>query len=86
LAEAALLSLRLTPFAYAWGSFHAWAIAPRLERFRQWRELRGLYAQVRDQYRSFEDFKKAFDGDQQQQLASRTEPPGLLSFTCVFAM
>lgn len=62
----ALLSLALAPFTYAWRSFHAWAIAPRLELFRQWRELRGLYAQVRDQYQSFEDFRRAFDGDQQQ--------------------
>jgi hypothetical protein len=70
----ALLRLALAPFAYAWGSFHAWAIAPHAERFRQWRELRALYAQVRDQFASFEEFRRAFEGGGEQQQQEQPAP------------
>lgn len=55
--------LALVPVLWPYRKFHARMIAPWLERRRQTAELRRLYAEVKDQYASYEDFLRAFNGE-----------------------
>ncbi|ACK50912.1 heat shock protein DnaJ domain protein [Methylocella silvestris BL2] len=56
------LKLPLAPFRFAASWAHAQYLAPALERRRQRAELRRLYDEVRDEYVSFDDFLRQFEG------------------------
>jgi hypothetical protein len=55
--------LALVPVLWPWRMFRVHVIAPWLERRRQTAELRRLYADVKDQYATFDEFLRAFNGD-----------------------
>ncbi|NEJ60781.1 molecular chaperone DnaJ [Rhizobium leguminosarum] len=58
----AALRLPLAPFRFAANWAYAQYLAPALERRRQRAELRRLYEEVRDEYASFADFLRQFEG------------------------
>ena len=60
-----LLKLPFWPVARVCAYLYGTYIAPRLERRRQEYELRRLYDEVRNHYASFEDFRRAFEGEPQ---------------------
>lgn len=59
----AIARLALMPILWPWRMFRARVIAPWQERRRQMAELHRLYADVKDQYATFEEFLSAFNGD-----------------------
>jgi hypothetical protein len=65
--------LALVPVVWPWRKFHAAMIAPWLERRRQMAELRRLYADVKDQYATFEEFLRAFNGDDRANANTRDD-------------
>ncbi|RVI30879.1 J domain-containing protein [Sinorhizobium meliloti] len=58
----AAFKLPLVPFRFVANWVHVQYIAPALERRRQRAELRRLYEEVRDEYASFADFLRQFEG------------------------
>jgi hypothetical protein len=66
-------SLALVPVVWPWRKFHAAMIAPWLEHRRQMAELRRLYADVKDQYATFEEFLRAFNGDDRANADTRDD-------------
>lgn len=68
-AKALLLAaggLALVPITLPFRVLKARVIAPMLERRRQAAELRRLYNEVKDQYRSYADFLRAFHGENRE--------------------
>lgn len=58
--------LALVPVVWPWRMLQAHVFAPWLERRRQTAELRRLYTEVKDQYQNFEDFMRAFHGEERE--------------------
>jgi hypothetical protein len=56
--------------------FRVYAIAPWLERRRQTAELRRLYADVKDRYATFEEFLRAFNGDEGENTDTQDDTRG----------
>jgi hypothetical protein len=69
----ALARLALVPIVWPWRTFQARVLAPWRERRRQMAELRRLYADVKDQYRNFEDFLRAFNGEERESADTRDD-------------
>lgn len=65
--------LALVPVVWPWRKFHTAMIAPWLERRRQMAELRRLYAEVKDQYATFDEFLRAFNGDDRANADTRND-------------
>jgi hypothetical protein len=87
-----LARLALVPVVLPWRIFQARVLAPWQERRRQMAELHRLYADVKDQYRDFEDFLHAFNdevresADTQDDAMQETEPAPIDGFVAAAAL
>ncbi len=88
----ALARLALVPVVLPWRTFQARVLAPWRERRRQMAELHRLYADVKDQYRDFEDFLRAFNGEERESADTQdgarqeTEPAPVDAFAAATAL
>jgi hypothetical protein len=73
----ALGKLAAFPFTRSWSLFHGFVLAPMLERRRQREELRRTYEEVKDQFGSYDEFVRSFEGEAEQDATREEEsaPP-----------
>jgi hypothetical protein len=71
----ALARLAAFPFTRSWGLFHGFVLAPMLERRRQREELRRTYEEVKDQFGSYDEFVRSFEGEEETAREEEPAPP-----------